>query len=142
MAIKTTRWSPDTCGCSIDYQWDDSLPQDQITVTPVGVPTKCAVHNVLGTVPTVFNAVKEENGRKNTTRSLILDNGPSTLFDTAPDGTREFKNGIEMSWSWSGTAPNRVITVTVTGITLTNPQKNAIRNILTNRFGAGKVVLV
>jgi hypothetical protein len=140
MTIKTTRWSPDTCGCSIDYQWDDSLPNDQITITPVGVPTKCAAHSSIAAVPTAFNTISEENGRKNISRSLLLDNGPSTLYDIV-DGNRQFKTGIDISWAWSGTAPNRVITITVTGITLTNAQKNTVRNVLNNRFGAGKVVL-
>src|SRR5919109_3126343 len=27
MAIQTTKWHPDTCGCEIDYQWDDTTPE-------------------------------------------------------------------------------------------------------------------
>ena len=28
MTVKTTRWSPDTCGCVLEYSWDDALPQE------------------------------------------------------------------------------------------------------------------
>lgn len=33
--LKTTIWRPDTCACTILYQWDDSVPDDQRVHTPV-----------------------------------------------------------------------------------------------------------
>jgi hypothetical protein len=141
MAIKTTRWSPDTCGCVIEYTWDDSLPNDQISTTPSNVITRCSAHTTLANNTAVFNTLFEENPRKNISFQHILDNAPTTLFDVNTDGSRQLKAGMSISWAWTGTAPNRVITLTVKGITLTTNQKNTIQSALNSRFGIGKVVI-
>lgn len=143
MTLKKTIWSPDTCECILEYQWDDTTPEDNRPITLSTIINKCSIHSSLNTNNDVWNSINEENPRKNITRQLLLDNAPSTLYDIidATNGTREFKNGISFNWSWTGTAPNRVLNISVTGITLTNAQKNTIRNILNNRFGVGKVTL-
>ncbi len=141
MAIKTTRWSPDTCECILEYTWDNSVPQDQITIQPANIIVKCSAHNTIQQSTTVFNTVKEENGRKNISHSVILDNSPSTAYDIV-DGNRQFKNGIIVSWSWSGTVPNRILTITVSGIKLTQNQKNSIQAKLDERLGISNVVFV
>ena len=33
--IKETTWMPIYCSCSISYTWDNTLPDDQIILTPV-----------------------------------------------------------------------------------------------------------
>lgn len=40
MALRTTRWKPDTCGCVIVYEWDDALDENARThvFVPVGDP--------------------------------------------------------------------------------------------------------
>jgi hypothetical protein len=108
---------------------------------------KCPIHAGLSDDVAGFNVLwnpsntgENQRGPSNTLAE-ILDKGPSTLYDTATDGTRTFKRGITVSWAWSGTAPDRVLTVTVTGITLTTNQRNSITTFLNNRFGVGKVVL-
>jgi hypothetical protein len=58
------------------------------------------------------------------------------------NGSRTFKKGITATWSWSGTAPNRLMTITVTGIVLTTNQKNAIQTKLNERFGINNVTIV
>ena len=143
MVIKITRWSPDTCGCVIDYAWDDAVPENQRTVSFNNIVTKCPAHTILTTNNDVWTAINDENPRKNVARQLLLDNAPNTIYDIidVSNGTRDFKSGISLNWIWSGTAPNRVLNLTVTGATLTNAQKNTIRNILNTRFGAGKIVL-
>lgn len=35
--LKLTRWSPDTCGCRIEYAWDPALPVVQRVHIPVSV---------------------------------------------------------------------------------------------------------
>jgi hypothetical protein len=139
MAIKTTRYSPDTCGCVIEYSWDDSVTEDQRQHTLANYITKCPAHTGLPTDQDRWNAVFEENPRKNIAHQLILDNGPTALSDLI-NGTRQIKDGITFNTSWSGTAPDRVLTITVTGISLTQTQKNSIQTFLNNRF-AGKVLI-
>jgi len=130
-----TRWSPDTCSCVIEYD-------DDIILT--NVVNRCPFHSGLAADTAVFNTLMDENPRKNKAYQAILDNGPNTIYDLQADGNRTIKNGITISWAWSGTAPNRVLTLTLTGggITLTTAQKNAINSRLNTLFGTGKAVLV
>ena len=141
MTLHTTRWSPDTCSCVIEYTWDDTDPQETRQHTLSTYVSRCAAHDAVGPDSNRYDTVKEENTRKNFAHQGILDNGPSSLFDLTPEGARVLKNGITISWAWTGTAPNRVITISYAGITLTNQQRNTAQAWLNNRFGVGKVVL-
>jgi hypothetical protein len=143
MAIKTTIWKPDTCDCIIEQGVDDSLPEGSQVVFGVNSIFKCAAHQNLATATTHFNAINDENPRKNFTLDEILQNAPNTSwYDVDPvTQTRTFKNGITVNLTWSGTAPNRVLTLTFTGISLTGAQRNTLQTRLNNRFGTGKVVL-
>lgn len=128
-----TRWSPDTCECIIEYNEDLSLSK---------VVKACDAHQG-GTESTVFQTVLEENPRKNKSMKEILDNAPPGIFDIDPDsGTRVFKKGITVDFDWSGVPPNRILNLTVKGITLTANQMTAIQAKLDNKFGPGKVTIV
>jgi len=140
MVINTTRWSPDTCSCIIEYSWDSTEPESTRTHTLSNFVNVCSFHSGLANNTTRWNTVLEENPRKNIAYQLILDNGPAGLSDIV-DGSKQLKNGITINTLWSGTAPNRVLTITVTGLTLTQNQKNSIQTFLNNRFGAGKVLI-
>lgn len=62
--IKTTTWGPDTCGCTISYDWDDEVPQAEITHTNYRIVKKCPIHQNVS--PEEHSeVVKEENARKN-----------------------------------------------------------------------------
>ena len=139
MTIQTTRWRPDTCPCIIEYTWDDTVPESSRVHTLSSI-TKCNIHTSL-TNNSAYSTVLDENPRKNLSLLTCLENGPTALFDTI-DGTRQLKGNITFNWSWSGTAPNRVLTISFTGITLTTNQRNTIQTFLNNRFGVGKVTLV
>ena len=69
-----TRWSPDTCGCVIEYEYDDTLPVESRELTPRSVEP-CAFHR-LDTDQAVFDAVLEENRRKNTAYAIALEEIP------------------------------------------------------------------
>ena len=141
MVVKTTRWSPDTCACQLEYTWDSTDSETSRTHTFLNYINRCPAHPSLSTDTQRYNAVSEENLRKNDSFGIALNNGPAILFDTQVDGTRSLKNGITFSWTWSGTAPNRLLTITYTGISLTTNQRNAIQTKLDNKFGIGKVVI-
>lgn len=142
MVTRTTTWSPDTCQCVIEYTWDDTVPEDSRTHSISNVVSKCSFHQGLATKDNVWNVVMEENPRKNNAFKHILDNGPSSLYDLDTDGiTRVLKKNISLNFSWSGTVPNRVLTITVVGVTLNTSQRNTVQNALNNKFGTGKVLL-
>src|SRR4029453_16453003 len=107
MVINTTRWSPDTCDCVIEYSWDSEQAEGTRTHTLSNYVNVCPEHQVLADNTARWNAVFEENPRKNIAYQLILDNGPTGLSDLI-DGSRQIKPGVFINTSWSGTAPNRV----------------------------------
>ena len=139
MAIKTTRWSPDTCGCVLEYTWDDTQPESTRIHNFSRAVNKCPAHSSQTDID-CYSIVMDENPRKNIALQVALDNGPSTLYDMV-DGQRQPKPTITYNYSWSGTPPNRVLTISFTGISLTNAQKTTIRTALNTRLGTGKVLI-
>ena len=140
MTIKTTKWRPDTCGCELEYTWDDSVSADQRTHTLLNVLNKCPDHSTL-TNSDVYSAIIDENPRKNIALTTALDNGPTSLYDVV-NGARQLKPTITYTYSWTGTAPNRVLRISFTGVSLTTTQKNTIQTAENTRLGNGKVAVV
>jgi len=104
------------------------------------VISRCSAHTALADNTTVFNTLMDENPRKNSTLQTAIDNLATQLSETGAAGGT-LKNGITYNFSYTGTAPNRTLTVSFTGITLTTAQKNALQNALNTKFGAGKVTV-
>ncbi len=140
MVLKTTRWSPDTCDCVIEYTWDNTVPQDQRVHTVSNVVRTCSAHSVLSTKEQKWNSLLDEKPRKNVVLQDLLDNGPTGLSDLV-NGNRQLKSNIKFNFSDSGEAPNRVLTVSFTGLTLTTQQKSSLQTLINNKFGSGKVVI-
>jgi len=141
MTTQTTRWSPDTCACVIDYTWDNEVPEDQ-RIHTLKTISKCSVHNALDDA-TAYSTVLDENPRKNIAGQLTLENGPNILYDVV-NGTRQLKPNLTFQFTFSGVAPNRLLTIAFnnsSGNILTTQQKNAIQTFLNTRFGVGKVVI-
>lgn len=145
MVIKTTRWSPDTCDCVLEYDWDDSVPDNQIITSYKTTVNQCSNHLHLtgNNKKDTYDSVNEENKRKNGTITELITKMQSDFGEADPQtGAITLKKAINVSWVWSGTAPNRVMTLTVTGITLTSNKLNQAKNFLDTKFGVGKVILV
>ena len=140
MTIQVRIWRPDTCECEIKQQYDDAA--NPIVLSIHSVIKRCSQHASLVNDVELYNVINEENPRRNYAIGHILDNAPASIFDIKEDGRREFKNGIAASWSYTGTMPNRLLTITVSGITLTTNQKNNIQTKLNERFGISKVAIV
>lgn len=147
MAIQKTTWSPDTCDCEIEYTWDDTIPQEERTHTVSFVNKSCQNHrNLLPNQVVTYSCVLDENQKKNKSLQTALETAPQQLADvfTDPDsGTQYYvlKNDIAFTFSLSGTAPNRVLTIQFIGVSLNNNQKNAIQNKLNQIFGTGVVII-
>lgn len=62
--MKVTRWSPDTCGCVVEYEWDDTVPAKNRVRKFKACVRKCPRHAHLDD-EAVYNAITEENSRKN-----------------------------------------------------------------------------
>jgi hypothetical protein len=88
----------------------------------------------------IWNAIEEENDRKNAALRISLAAAPTTLFNVV-GSDRVLKDTVNYNFTWTGTAPNRILNISFTGVTLTTAQKNTIRTQLDSRIGVGKVVL-
>ena len=147
MTIQTTTWNPDTCDCELKYTWDDTQSEDTRTHSISFVNRSCNSHrNLLPNTVVTYSCIVDENNKKNKTLQTALENAPNQLADVflSEDGVTQYyqlKNNIIFSFSFSGTAPNRILTVTFIGATLTNQQRNSIQNKLNQVFGSGNVVI-
>lgn len=139
MAILTTRWRPDTCKCVVVYGRDDSLPAATAPITLVNIENKCPIHSSLSDQNT-FNTLFEENPRKNNTLAECLEQAPA-ITDITAEGSKALKDGLTYNFTWSGTAPNRVLNISFSGVTLTTAQRNGLQSALNAKFGVGKVIL-
>ena len=72
MTIQKTQWSPDTCRCSIEYEWDDSVSAELRTHTMASIQ-KCTIHSSL-TDSNAYVAVVDENQSKNKAIGLLISN--------------------------------------------------------------------
>ena len=77
MTIQITRWSPDTCGCQIDYQWDDTVPQDERVHTVSNIVKACPIHAGQLSKESHYAEVVNENQSKNKAIGLILQRHPN-----------------------------------------------------------------
>jgi hypothetical protein len=77
MAIKTTRYSPDTCECVLEYTWDDTVAEENRTHTLSNFINRCSAHSSLSSDNDRWNTIFDENPRKNIALKTVLDNGPT-----------------------------------------------------------------
>lgn len=123
--IKVTRWSPDTCGCKIEYEWDTELDGLQRVHTWVNTVRTCAAHTA-HSGPPLYVVVHEENTRKNWMLGIL-----EASFPEMPKG------GEQYAWSFDA---DRVLHVQLPKGT-TGTQRNQMKAAADIQFGPGLVVL-
>ena len=92
MVITTTRWSPDTCGCELEYQWETNENENTRADNFAKIVQMCNAHT--GIVPPnttnlaqlkkIYDAVLEENTRKNQALATSLETNPELADITDP----------------------------------------------------------
>ncbi len=144
MAIRTTRWSPDTCGCVVEYSWDDTVAADQRAHTTTRV-APCAAHpnaqQHVGADP--FSAATvwgDENiGRKSRLEARLLAAFPALGYSFVDPVTGLTVIGLKPgSYAWFFDA-QRVLNVSLPS--LSAAQKQAAQTWCDNNIGAGKVLV-
>lgn len=88
MAIKTTTWSPDTCDCIINYDWDSDLSEDQRIHNVSAIIKECSAHLGL-TTQAHYNAVLQENYLKNFSVATVTELYPDAVVDWKFDDQRK-----------------------------------------------------
>lgn len=141
MAITLATLSPDTCGCSFVVEYDNAVPDSELVITPIPqLSLKCVFHTHLAQTTEWYNMVMGENKKKSDAFNEMIMNAPTSVY-TLVNNNRVLKDGVTLTWSWSGTSPNVVLTFLLTGASLTNNQKTIIQQKLDSRFGVGNVVM-
>ncbi len=64
-----TRWSPDTCSCVIEYEWDDAVDPSVRIHTVYNILSAC--HGHPGTPDQTFKAAIAANQAKNNPPTLV-----------------------------------------------------------------------
>lgn len=117
-----TRWSPDTCECVIDYEWDDSQDENTRTHSFKRTIRACPEHKALAGKPH-YDQVLSENTRKNITFDVIQKAHPQVTPDN-------------YLWFFD---KDRVLQVSLVGVDLPEAAKKGLQTALDARFGEGKV---
>lgn len=137
MTIQQELFWPSTCSCGVILSWDDTTTNAPLSL--VGFVFKDPAHSILDDA-TAFSAIMDEDDRKDNVLRGAIDNLAAQLSSTGSAGG-SLKDGITYNFSYTGTAPNRVLNVSFTGITLTNQQKRVAQTWCDNNIGVGKVVV-
>lgn len=137
MTIQKIFWAFDTCDCQVNLAYDT----DTDTFTLTDYLQTCSFHNSISDHNQRHTVVREENSRKNDAYQLVIDHAPASMLETGRDGLPTLKKGVNIDFTVSGTAPNRVFTLIVSGVTLTQNQINTAQNFVDNKFGVGKVTI-
>ena len=138
--IHTNSWKPDTCGCKIEYTWDDAVPNENRIHTASDIKKGCPEHSGLLTPVDMLTTLVSENSRKNLTLSELM--SYVELGETVEINGKSVKRFIkDIVWSFSGSDDSRVLTIDLSDTPLTTQQKNAIQTFANNKFGNGKIVI-
>jgi len=122
---KTTRWSPDTCGCTLEYEWDDAEPEELRTHNFKQTINRCSSHDSL-TGQNLYIQVLSENTRKNKVLAI------------AQQVNSEIKND---GYNWSFDT-NRVLKISFLNIPISPAQKAQILNLIEQELGQGLVEVI
>jgi len=118
---QVTRWSPDTCGCVFEYEWDTE--EEPRVHRFKKLVNRCAVHALSPTNESCFDTVLEENQRKNKAFGIAGD----VISGLQPE-----------NYHWVFDA-GRKLKVDFVGVSLGIAQKNKITQQCNTEFGPGKV---
>jgi len=133
--IKTTRWSPDTCKCVMEYEWDDTVAEDQRQHAFTRVVSKCDYHSGMGEDQEHYDHVVHENNAKNRVHAEILKNQRLTRVrkNERNEDVTELAEGVEFQWHFTGKDRDRELIVQVKGAQLTEQEKQKLKDIKENR---------
>lgn len=94
--LKTTRWSPDTCDCVLEYEWDDALSENERVHNFKGATHLCEHHKAL-VAAEAYGQVLSENTRKNQAFGLAKEVKPELELEDYTwsfDANRKLKAGF------------------------------------------------
>jgi hypothetical protein len=118
----TTRWSPDTCQCVVEYEWDRTQAEDVRVHTYTGHVQVCSIHQAVAAGLARYTTVMGENQNKNKAIGLA--------------GSVVAANIDQVAWAFNA---SRQVLLTVPGIS--GAQKKTLQAAIDTQLGAGKVIV-
>lgn len=136
--LKTTTWKPDTCECEIEYEWDDSVPQEQRTHTIKKVNKMC-IHHQGKPDNECFEVVKDENTTKNRFLGVVLEIPElrKEVIDNDGNISYELKSGLKYDWSFDS---KRKLQGKIIGLSIS--EKSSLKTIIDTKLGLNKVDMI
>lgn len=131
--LRQTRWSPDTCNCVLDYQWDDSVPESARTYTLKNIEKRCPEHNAVNN-DQLYDAVLSENQGKNAAFGEIERLLAPPNQDA--DAREALQRKISRSFDWRFDDQRKLV---VNYPEITDGQLMQLQQALDARLGSGKV---
>lgn len=132
-------WHPDTCDCVVEERHGEGSG-----VQFERVISKCTIHTAVADADlfgVLYALPHGENKRKNAVEKNLVETTSLNLGVLNADGAWVWRAGRGFTWSWSGTGADRVLTIAVTGVTLTTAQRTTAQTWCNTTFGVGKVVV-
>jgi hypothetical protein len=129
----TTRWSPDTCDCILEYEWDTQLTEDTRTHKFTTFIHKCDSHAGLAGDAVHYQHVLDENKTKNQFVGILITHVPRLTAPLAQtDGTivTQLKPSVHLNWSFTGSDGNRQLLVSLGGATLTTFEASSLSALI------------
>lgn len=127
MAIQTTQFSPDTCSCVVEYEWDDAVPVELRTHRVSRIVSRDARHAALVVADAHYAQILGENQRKNRAIGHAVEAFPALLN---ADG--DFRG------TWSFTL-GHVLLLTLPGVN--RPSQLSVQSWCDLNLGIGLVVV-
>lgn len=141
MVKKITRWSPDTCDCVLEYEWDTEDELDSREHTFKNSVKECSAHSEVS-LEKKYPVVLSENRTKNKILKEVIDSVESLRQEVIEKGESRFElaDGVKYKYSFSGTGENRVFDFEFTGKDLKKSEKDIIKGIVDSKH-SGKAKL-
>ena len=117
--IRKTTWSPDTCECVLEFEWDDAVDPEMRTHSVSQVKKTCADHEGIASEGVQFTSVMAENKTKNQVMKKVMDDFPDLVDEVVDENggvSKKFKPGIKYEYSFKGKGENRSIEVDFVGV--------------------------
>ncbi len=121
-----TRWSPDTCGCVLEYEWDTEASNDDREHTFVSMVKVCPDHEGLDKDHIHYGHVVAENTTKNRVHTALHERIPrlqKTKMMEDGRASAQLDPEIEFKWRFEGKGANRELVVDIEGGNLTKEEK-------------------
>jgi hypothetical protein len=160
MAIHRTLWTPDTCDCSIEYEWDDAVDAKQRTHTAYKVHKVCEAHQhkSISDHHEHYKTILAENQSKNAILEQFMNQFPEHVEVIEPEvstgsmvlvdnvmklneGTKEqqptkqLKPNIQFLYGWTGEGKNRILHVKFKGAELSDSKKKSFVSSTQKKLG-------